>query len=476
MVPCLGHGAHGVRRLKKKAKTRKVDLLNGPVLRSLVKLALPIMAGSFIGLAYNLTDMFWVGGLGHEALAAVGTGGVMLWFSEGVLTMTRVGGQIYAGQAYGRGDMDEVREYGRESLRLAYGLATLIALIYFVFSHQLVGIFNLNTPSTIRLANEYLRVVAFGMPFSFGARIFGTLFTAIGNSHTPFVLNAAGLVMNMILDPLLINVAHLSAAGAALATILSQFTVFVLMYVAFRRDALWGRVRVTKHPVSTRAMKNIVRLGAPPALQSIIMSSVTTVLSRIVAGFGDMSVAVQRLGAQVESISWMTADGFSLAVNAFIAQNFGAGQGRRVKRGYYSGFLLVSITCLFTTALLFFFAGPITGIFIRDAVGIGLGRDYFRILSLSQWMMGVEIVTVAAFSALGQSVYPAVVTVAATLGRIPLARALAGTHLGVNGVWWSITLMTIVGGLVLAISYVIYLNRLEKKAILLPRPPMKRSK
>ncbi len=450
------------RKEKKMQDTKQLDLLRGRILPTLVKLALPIMATSFVGLAYTLTDMFWVSTLGEHAVAGVGTGGILFWLSDSLFSVARVGGQVLVGQSLGAKEPEAARSWARSALRLGYAIAVVLTIVFLFFHEQLTDIFNFNDPATIARSNTYLWIVGLAMIPRVGGRLYSSMLTASGNSFTPFVIFVTGLVINMVLDPLVILGFHMDVAGAALATLLSEMIAFILMLVAIRRNDLFSDLGLVRAPLEPKRLKPIVKLGAPVSAQSAFHAIVTIIISRLIVRFGDLAVAAQRLGSQIESISWMTADGFAIAVNAFMAQNFGAREVGRVKHGYWSGFWLVSVLCATTTAILFFFGGPIMALFFKDPLALEYGTNYLHVLSASQLLMGIQLLTTSAFAALGQSLVPSIVVTTLMVSRIPLASYLSSTALGVNGIWWSFSITTNIAGLILVIVLPIYMRRLGK--------------
>ena len=179
----------------------------------------------------------------------------------------------------------------------------------------------------------------------------------------------------------------------------------------------------------------------------------------MVAGYGDAAVAVQKVGSQIESISWMTADGFAAAVNSFLAQNHGAEKPDRIRKGYRSAMGVVLIWGVLCTVLLIFFPEPIFRLFITEQDVIPMGVDYLVILGVSQLFMSVEITTAGAFAGLGKTLPPSLSSTILTAARIPLAWVLVQTPLGLNGIWWSITISSIFKGIVLFLWFRSFLDR-----------------
>ena len=196
---------------------------------------------------------------------------------------------------------------------------------------------------------------------------------------------------------------------------------------------------------------------------NIIFPIIGMIIARLVADWGDAAVAVQKVGSQIESISWMTADGFAAAVNSFIAQNCGAGNLRRARKGFGAAFLLMTIWGIFCTALLVFCAAPIFRFFIPEADVLPMGVDYLVILGYSELFMCWEILVGGAYAGFGNTLPSSVVSIVVTGLRIPAAMALSATALGLNGVWWSLSISSILKGVILTGIFLVFLARLPKK-------------
>ena len=185
-------------------KTKSIDLTSGPILKTLAELALPIMASSLLGTAYNITDMAWIGLLGSKAVAGVGVGGMYVWLSQGLVALPRMGGQVNTAQACGRKDYDEARSYAASALQITVFFGLLFAAVCLVFLDPLIGFFNLTDAETYTAAGSYMKLTCGLIIFSFLNLTLTGLFTAQGDSSSPLMANLLGLVGNMILDPLLI--------------------------------------------------------------------------------------------------------------------------------------------------------------------------------------------------------------------------------------------------------------------------------
>jgi Na+-driven multidrug efflux pump len=186
------------------------------------------------------------------------------------------------------------------------------------------------------------------------------------------------------------------------------------------------------------------------------------VIARIIARWGPIPIAVEKVGSQIESISWMTAGGFQTAMSAFVGQNFGARKWSRVIKGYLVGMAIMSVIGLFATGLLIFAGRPIFSVFIPEEETIRYGVTYLKILGLSQLFMCTEAVTAGAFNGLGKTVPPSVVGITLNALRIPTALILSSTALGLDGVWWAISVSSMFKGTLLPAWYIIMLKRNEE--------------
>ena len=444
---------------------KKVNLLEGPIFKTLMKLALPIMGTSLIQMAYNLTDMIWIGRIGAGAVAAVGSAGMYMWLSNGISTLAKMGGQVCVGQAIGSGNKEEAVHYAEGTIRLGIIFGIIFGILSILFYKPMIGFFNLTSAEVIQQAEIYLVLTCGLVVINFLNQIFTSLMTAIGNSHHPFVATAVGLVLNVVLDPLFIFTFDMGVAGAAIATVLAQIIVLIMMiYYAKKDKILFDDVRL-KHKVSFPIYKKITKIGLPTGIQSMTFTFISMVIARFIAGYGDVAIAVQKVGSQIESISWMSAEGFGNALNAFVAQNYGANNVKRVKRGTSSATKVCILWGIFTTAVLLIFPEVIFKIFITEKDVIPLGVDYLRILGLSQLFMCIESTLAGTLNGLGKTFIPSFISITLTAARIPLVMILSSTVLGLNGIWWSISISSIAKGIVILLCFAYVMKRLSKQHI-----------
>ena len=417
------------------------------------------MASSFLGTLYNITDMAWIGLLGAKAVAGVGVGGMFTWLSQGLVSLARMGGQVQVAQHIGRREQEEAHGYAQAAVQMSALLGILFAAVVLILLKPLIGFFKLEDAEALAAAFSYTKIACGLIMFSFLSLTLTGLYTAQGDSKTPFAANLVGLAVNMILDPVLIlgpgPFPRLGVTGAAIATVTAQFIVMSILvmriFVTKKENVLKGIQLFEK--IQPKYVRGICKIGIPTALQGMAYCMISMVLTRMVSGFGAEAIATQRVGGQIESVSWNTADGFGAALNAFIGQNYGAGKMDRVKKGYRASLITVGVWGLFITLLFVCFPEQISGVFFHEPTAIATAVGYMIIIGYSEAFMSVELMTVGALSGLGKTHLCSVISITLTSARIPLAILLSGTALGLLGIWWALTATSVVKGIVFVMAF-----------------------
>lgn len=445
---------------------KRIDLTQGPISKNLILIALPIIATSFVQMAYNFIDMMWIGRIGSRAVASVGTAGFYVWFSFAFILIAKIGAEIKVSQSVGRGDIKDAKLYIKSSLQIIVFLAIIYSLFVIISSRKLIEFFNIDDEQVVANATDYLRIVAIGFVCFFINPVFSAIFTGYGNSKLPFKINFIGLLTNIILDPVFIFgigiIPKMGVRGAAIATIISQMVAtFIFVYYATKSKELFSNLNLKN--IEIDYIKTIFKLGIPASLQSGLFTIISMFIARLISNWGAYAIASQKIGAQVEAISYMTAGGFQSALGAFVGQNFGAKKIDRIKKGYRVAIIMVTAIGFAATLLFLIFPKEIYYIFVKEEKTILYGIDYFKIIAISQIFMCLEITTAGAFNGLGFTIPASLVGITFNFIRIPLAYILSSTTLGLNGVWWSISISSILKGAVLVVWFIVYVRLRDTK-------------
>lgn len=435
------------------------NLTQGPITRQLFNLALPIMGTSFIQMAYSLTDMAWVGRLGSEAVAAIGAVGILTWMTNSISLLNKVGSEVSVGQSIGAQDAEQARGFASHNLTIALLISIGWAAILFAFAHPIIHIYRLDPAITAR-AVQYLRIVATAFPFIFLSAAFTGIHNASGLSKIPFYISGAGLLLNMVLDPLFIFGFRLGTAGAAWATWVSQATVTGLfVYQLKSRSRLLGGF-----PFFVRLKgfytRRILQLGLPVALLNTFFAIINIFMARTASTYGGhIGLMTLTAGGQIEAIAWNTSQGFSTALSAFVAQNYAARRRERVTSAYHTTLKMTTLFGLFCTLLFVFYGSEVFSLIVPEPAAYEAGGVFLRIDGYSMWFMMLEITMQGLFYGTGRTLPPAIISITCNTLRIPLAIGLTATGLGVTGVWWAISLSSMLKG----VAAFLWFRILQKK-------------
>ena len=438
------------------------NLTEGHIFKQLFNLAMPIMATSFIQMAYSLINMAWVGRIGSEAVAAIGTVGILSWMSASISLLNKVGSEVSVGQAIGAKDEVAAKKFASHNITIALLISVCWGALLFIFAHPIIGIYELNSKISAN-AVIYLRVISAAMPFIFISTAFTGIYNAAGRSKIPFYITGSGLIINIILDPIFIFLCKWGTTGAALATWVSQAIVFALFIYQLKgkKDILGGfRLFTRLHKSYTM---RIFKLGLPAATLNTLFAFVNMFLCRLASEQGGhIGLMTLTMGGQIEAITWNTSQGFSSALGAFISQNYAAGRNDRVLRAYKATLWMTSIFGSFCTLLFVFFGQEIFSVFVPELPAILAGGIYLRISGYSQLFMMLEITTQGLFYGTGRTLPPAIISISCNYLRIPIAIIFTGMGMGVVGIWWAISSTSIAKGIFASMWFAIIKKRILK--------------
>jgi putative MATE family efflux protein len=433
---------------------KKVDLTKGNVFKVIVTLAIPIMGSSFLQFAYNLIDMLWVGGLGSDAVAAIGTSSFFISLGYSISSMVVIGVGIKIAHAIGKNDSHEIKEYINIGIFSMAIVAIIYAIFLIVFRKYLIGFFDLHNSYVSVEATKYLAVSAIVLIFSCFNMMYSRVLNSFGNNKLALKISTTGIVLNIILDPIFIYVFKIGVTGAAIATLIAQIIMFLLF--TFVKSSPFKYDFNTK--ISGGKLKLVFKLGVPMAMQRSLFTLVNIVLARVVSSFGTDAIAAQKIGLQVESITYMVIGGLNGAVGAYIGQNFGAKKYDRVDKGYDKALIVGMIYAIITTIIFLAIPKQIVCLFVRQKETIEIAADYLRIVGLAQIFSAVEVISNGLYTGLGKPKIPSIVSMVFTALRIPMALVFIKIW-GVNGIWISIAVSSMFKGV---ISFLIYKLKVKK--------------
>lgn len=432
---------------------KQVDLTKGKVTSVILSLAIPIMTSSLLQFTYNLIDMIWIGGLGSNSVASIGSTSFYIGLGYSINALVIVGTGIKVSHAIGRKNNEEVQKYINAGLLLNVLIGVVYSIVLIFLGKNLIGFLRLGN---LEVENGAYLYMLFNAPIIF-LGFFNTLYTRIfnsfGNNSIALKISAIGIIINTILDPILIYIFKLGIVGAAIGTLVANIVMFILFHLNSN-----GIIKFNlKVKIDLDKIREIIILGAPMSFQRILFTVVNIMIARLIAVFGSDAIAAQKIGLQIESITFMVIGGLNGAVTSFVGQNYGAKKFERVIQGYKSSIKIGVIYSAVTALIFMFMPKLLVEIFLRDENTVLIACRYLQIVAVSQIFSTIEMVSNGLFTGVGKPKIPAYISIIFTILRIPMALILIKLY-GLDGVWWSIALSSILKGL---ISYILYKYKIQ---------------
>ena len=415
-------------------------LTEGPITRNILLFALPLMFGNLLPQMYNIADTWVVGRfLGADALAAVGSSYTLMTFLTSILLGLCMGSGAAISMQYGSGEADKMRNSVFQSFVLIAGMALVLNLLVYLGMDGILWV--LRVPAELRaLMKEYLRIIFLGIAATFLYNYFANLLRAIGNSVVPLVFLAVSAILNVVLDLVCVLVLRWGVAGAAGATVFSQYVsgVGIAVYTLkcfpqlrpTRADCRWDRQNLAA----------ILNLSVMTSVQQSVMNFGILMLQGLVNSFGTVIMAAFAAAVKIDSFAYMPVQDFGNAFSTYVAQNYGAGKTDRIRKGIRSAGLTSAGFCILISVLVCAFAAPLMSIFIDPSPSeiIAAGVHYLRIEGACYIGIGLLFLLYGYYRAVNQPGMSVVLTIASLGTRVALAYLLSATPLGVTGIWLSV--------------------------------------
>lgn len=442
------------------------NLTEGSILKKLLVVALPVLLTTISQMAYNLTDMFWIGRVDQigmdetDAITAVGTVSYLIWFAMGLIIIAKIGTSVKISHAVGKNNKEDIDIYATNGILMELFLGLFFSVVILIFKEEFLTIFNISSQRIIDYALMYAPLVGGFVFIQFLSNGFSAINEGLGQTKINLGILAVGFVLNIILDPVLILVFEMGIRGAAIATVFSQIVtllIFIIVYKTHNPDIKIFRLK----NFNFKAMKDIFRIGIPVGIHSMLFTSISIYIGRMVFVYGGDVVAAQRIGSQIEQLTWMIGGGFQTAITVFVGQNIGAKAYHRVRKGIlYISAMLIPYSFLIA-GLLYFKSESMLKIFIDDPIAISHGAKYLKIISLAQIFMMIEGIGAGVFNGIGKSYVQSINGIIGNAIRIPLAIILSASMMEI-GIWWALNISDILKGSVMLFATIIIFSKLEK--------------
>ncbi len=421
--------------------TKAIDLTEGSITRTMLAFAVPMIIGNLLQQLYNVADTLIVGQfLGANALAAVGSAYTLMIFLTSVLLGLCMGSGVVFSHRYGAKQTEVLKKSVYVSFVWISVTTLLLNVAVFVFIHPIISI--LQVPAELySLMYDYLRVIFWGIGFTFLYNFYASLLRAIGNSMVPLWFLAVAVLLNIILDFLFILFFNWGVEGAGWATVISQAVSAIgLCFYTFLK---FPELRIGRKDMRMewKTVREIASYSALTCAQQSVMNFGILMVQGLINSFGTTVMAAFAAAVKIDSFAYMPVQDFGNAFSTFIAQNFGARKSDRIRKGIRSAITITIVFCIVISTGVILFARPLMLLFVQphESGIISIGVQYLHIEGTFYFGIGCLFLLYGFYRAVRKPGMSVILTFISLGTRVLLAYALAAIpSIGVTGVWWAI--------------------------------------
>lgn len=417
------------------------ELTKGPVMKTMLRFAVPMILGDLLQQCYNIADTLIVGRfLGADALAAVGSAFSLMTFLTSIILGLAMGSGTVFSIRFGQKDTHGLKEGVLASFVLLGAVTVILNVLIFAGIDWIVWV--LRTPAAlVEMMRDYLAVIFAGMIGIFLYNFFASLLRSLGNSLVPLVFLAVSACLNIGLDLWFVAGLDRGVAGAAEATVIAQYVsgIGIAVYTKIKFPELLKREKTVRLRMSR--IWEIASFSALTCLQQSIMNLGILAVQGLVNSFGTTVMAAFAAAVKIDAFAYLPVQDFGNAFSIFVAQNFGAKQTERIKKGIRVAALTSLSFGLLVSAVVFVFAGPLMTLFIDagERAVIAEGVRYLRIEGAFYFLIGGLFLLYGLYRAIGKPGMSVVLTVVSLGIRVGLAYTLSAVPaIGLVGIWWAV--------------------------------------
>ncbi len=442
-------------------RSHTLNMTEGNPTGLLIKFAIPMLIGNIFQQVYNVVDSIVVGRLvGAQALAAVGATSSTVFLFFALCNGIGNGGGIITSQFFGADDTDSVKSSIVNTAYLMAGMAVFVGILALALSRPILLL--LDTPADILPDSlVYLRYQCIGVIFVALYNYAASMLRALGDSRTPLYFLIFSCLLNTVLDIFFVYSLGMGVAGAAIATIISQFiSGFACLVFAFKTNEYFKFNSEHLKPNSAYMIRTL-KLGIPLSMQFALISISCMVLQRVVNGFGAIAVAAFTATSRIEMIIHQPYQTLGQSLATYCGQNYGAKKNDRVISGLRSGIVIMLIFSLLMLPVMQLLCKQIIRIFVEDPDVIEMGAHALRITSLFYACLGVIYVIRGVLNGLGDAVFAFINGVVEVICRLIFPALMTAIPLmGLWGIWWSVGVTWFFAGLTAYLRYVWFKSQL----------------
>ncbi|CCL34268.1 MATE family efflux transporter [Clostridioides difficile] len=429
------------------------DLTTGHEGKSIFFFAMPMLIGSLFQQLYNTADSIIVGRfIGKEAMAAVSGANPIMFLLVAALMGVSLGFSILVSQFYGSGDLKKVKATIDTTYILLFIGSILISILGIVFGGPMLKL--MNTPESVFAQSKlYLTIIFSGILFSAGYNSVSAILRGLGDSVTPLYFLIIATILNIVLDLTFIVVLRMGVEGVALATIMAQAVSFIISIIYLNKKHEVLKFKIKGIVYDNKIFKDGLRLGLPSGVQQMLFSIGNMTLQFLVNSYGTSAMAAFGAGLRIENFISLPIMNLGSAVSTFVAQNIGAGENERVKKGIRESIKMTLVLAVTVITLILLFRENLIALFNTDKDVIKIGSSYLFIIGPFFLFIGTSFVLSSAMKGAGDSMFALISSIVSLwLGRLPASYMLS-KFFGTDGIWMGIPFGWTLGLIVTVIYY-----------------------
>ena len=394
----------------------KVNMLEGSLPKNLIYFSIPVILTGILQLLFNACDMIVVGRFsGSESLASVGATAALTNLLVNAFMGLSVGVNVLAAQFFGARDYDNIQSTVHTAITLGAVCGSILAFVGIVLCKPCLQA--MGTPAdVIDLSVLYMRIYFLGMPFSLVYNFGAAILRAQGNTRQPLIFLVIAGVVNVVLNLILVIGFHMSVAGVAIATAMSQAVSAILIIHYLRDPGSVYHLDYKKLRIHGNLFKRILRIGVPASMNSMLFSFANIQIQSSINLFGSAAMAGSSAAGNIEGFIYIAMNAMHQAAINFTGQNVGARRPDRVPKVVRWCLLYVTIIGLGIGGLCFFFGRNLISLYTQDLQAIEQGLIRNSIITLTYFMCGYMEVLTGAIRGMGYSFSPMVISLLGACG------------------------------------------------------------
>ena len=426
-------------KITTKHNNARIDLTEGPILKTLIRLAVPVTVSMVMFTIYLMVDLYFVGRLGSDAVAALSISSNAFFIHLGLATILGTGGMALIAQAFGRKDYSQAAQFFKQSILMALIIGILETVTGLLIAPSYIKFFG-GTGKSLLWGIQYFQIFSISFFFMILLYVIGSCFRGMGNTKTPMIIMLQSNILNIILDPMLIygwlGLPAMGVRGAAIASLISHiYALAIYVYFIFIKGAhidIKGPWKLSRSIVAKS-----LYIGIPSGMNHFLLAANLLITYRVIGIYGVAALASIGIGFRLLQAIYIPVIALASAMAAIIGQNFGAKQYTRITGTLWRAWTISMVFMIFCTVISRLFPEDLIGIFSDDPDVIHFGVIYLSVFSLGYVAVGTIMVTAAAFQGLGKT-YPCLIGAALDnalfAGLVLTLPAFLGW--GIQSVWW----------------------------------------